>query len=110
MRSPNNDNNNNNNNNEGHHDHDYHHHYHHQQQQQQRNRQPHGNRTARRQNSFSRLVASQSETDASDDADRQYVNANHGTKHKRISSRGSWHDGLSNFSDENGMRSVLWRR
>ena len=108
VRSPNNDNNNNNNNNEGHHDHDYHHHYHHQQQQQQRNRQPHQNRTARRQNSFSRLSSHPSprQTQATTPTG-QYVNANHGTKHKRISSRGSWHDGLSNFSDENGMRSFF---
>ena len=105
VRSPNN---NNNNNNEGHHDHDYHHHYHHQQQQQQRNRQPHQNRTARRQNSFSRLSSHPSprQTQATTPTG-QYVNANHGTKHKRISSRGSWHDGLSNFSDENGMRSFF---
>ena len=96
-----------NNNNEG--QHDYHHDYHHQQQQQQqRNRQPHQNRTARRQNSFSRLSSHPSprQTQATTPT-RQYVNANHGTKHKRISSRGSWHDGLSNFSDENGMRSFF---
>ena len=96
-----------NNNNEGHHD--YHHDYHHQQQQQQqRNRQPHQNRTARRQNSFSWLSPHPSprQTQATTPTG-QYVNANHGTKHKRISSRGSWHDGLSNFSDENGMRSFF---
>ena len=77
-------------------------------QQQQRNRQPHQNRTARRQNSFSRLSSHPSprQTQATTPT-RQYVNANHGTKHKRISSRGSWHDGLSNFSDENGMRSFF---
>ena len=77
-------------------------------QQQQRNRQPHQNRTARRQNSFSRLSPHPSprQTQATTPTG-QYVNANHGTKHKRISSRGSWHDGLSNFSDENGMRSFF---
>ena len=77
-------------------------------QQQQRNRQPHQNRTARRQNSFSRLSSHPSprQTQATTPTG-QYVNANHGTKHKRISSRGSWHDGLSNFSDENGMRSFF---
>ena len=77
-------------------------------QQQQRNRQPHQNRTARRQNSFSWLSPHPSprQTQATTPTG-QYVNANHGTKHKRISSRGSWHDGLSNFSDENGMRSFF---
>ena len=77
-------------------------------QQQQRNRQPHQNRTARRQNSFSRLSSHPSprQTQATTPTG-QYLNANHGTKHKRISSRGSWHDGLSNFSDENGMRSFF---
>ena len=77
-------------------------------QQQQRNRHPHQNRTARRQNSFSRLSPHPSprQTQATTPTG-QYVNANHGTKHKRISSRGSWHDGLSNFSDENGMRSFF---
>ena len=92
-----------NNNNEG--QHDYHHQ---QQQQQQRNRQPHQNRTARRQNSFSWLSPHPSprQTQATTPTG-QYVNANHGTKHKIISSRGSWHDGLSNFSDENGMRSFF---
>lgn len=63
---------------------------------------------ARRQNSFSRLSPHPSprQTQATTPTG-QYANANHSTKHKRISSRGSWHDGLSNFSDENGMRSFF---
>ena len=70
--------------------------------------QQHQVQVSRRQNSFSRLSPHPSprQTRATTPTG-QYANANHSTKHKRISSRGSWHDGLSNFSDENGMRSFF---
>ena len=71
--------------------------------------QHHHHQPARRQNSFSRLSPHPSprQTTQATTPTGQYVNANHSTKHKRISSRGSWYDGLSNFSDENGMRSFF---
>ncbi|CAL6331140.1 unnamed protein product [Bathycoccus prasinos] len=77
--------------------------------QSQQHQHHHHHQPARRQNSFSRLSPHPSprQTTQATTPTGQYVNANHSTKHKRISSRGSWHDGLSNFSDENGMRSFF---
>ena len=61
---------------------------------------------ARRQNSFSRLSPHPSpRTQQSQTNNCGIVSTT--PKHKRMSSRGSWHDGMSNFSDENGMRNFF---